>query len=38
MTVIGDCAFTISQISPVDEGVGDDPEAALEHLLKTMVY
>jgi hypothetical protein len=29
---------TIIQISPVHEGVGDDPEAALEHLLKTMVY
>jgi hypothetical protein len=28
---------TIIQISPVHEGVGDDPEAALEHLLKTMV-
>jgi Protein of unknown function (DUF3037) len=29
---------TVIQISPVHEGVGDDPEAALEHLLKTMVY
>jgi hypothetical protein len=29
---------TIIQISPVHEGVGDDPESALEHLLKTMVY
>lgn len=29
---------TIIQISPVHEGVCDDPEAALEHLLKTMVY
>jgi Protein of unknown function (DUF3037) len=28
---------TIIQISPVHEGVCDDPEAALEHLLKTMV-
>jgi hypothetical protein len=28
---------TVIQISPVHEGVGDDPEAALEHLLKTMV-
>ena len=29
---------TVIQVSPVHEGVGDDPEAALEHLLKTMVY
>ncbi len=29
---------TVIQISPVHEGVGDDPEAALEHLLKMMVY
>ena len=29
---------TVIQISPVHEGVGDDPESALEHLLKTMVY
>lgn len=29
---------TIIQTSPVHEGVCDDPEAALEHLLKTMVY
>jgi Protein of unknown function (DUF3037) len=29
---------TVIQISPVHEGVGDDPEAALEHLIKTMVY
>jgi hypothetical protein len=29
---------TVIQISPVHEGVCDDPEAALEHLLKTMVY
>jgi hypothetical protein len=29
---------TVIQISPVHEGVGDDPEASLEHLLKTMVY
>ena len=29
---------TIIQISPVHEGVGDDPQSALEHLLKTMVY
>jgi hypothetical protein len=29
---------TVIQISPVHEGVGDDPEAALEHLLKTMVH
>ena len=29
---------TVIQITPVHEGVGDDPEAALEHLLKTMVY
>jgi hypothetical protein len=29
---------TVIQISPVHEGVGNDPEAALEHLLKTMVY
>jgi len=29
---------TVIQISPVHEGVGDDPEAALEHLLKTMVF
>ena len=28
---------TIIQTSPVHEGVCDDPEAALEHLLKTMV-
>ena len=28
---------TIIQISPVHEGVCDDPEAALEHLLKMMV-
>ena len=28
---------TVIQISPVHEGVGDDPEAALEHMLKTMV-
>jgi hypothetical protein len=28
---------TIIQISPVHEGVCDDPEAALEHLFKTMV-
>ena len=28
---------TIIQISPVHEGVCDDPETALEHLLKTMV-
>ncbi len=28
---------TIIQISQVHEGVCDDPEAALEHLLKTMV-
>jgi hypothetical protein len=28
---------TVIQISPVHEGVGDDLEAALEHLLKTMV-
>jgi hypothetical protein len=28
---------TIIQISPVHEGVCDDPEEALEHLLKTMV-
>src|SRR5215831_7917097 len=28
---------TIIQISPVHEGVCDDPEVALEHLLKTMV-
>ncbi len=28
---------TIIQISPVHEGVCDDPEAVLEHLLKTMV-
>jgi Protein of unknown function (DUF3037) len=28
---------TIIQISPVHEGVCNDPEAALEHLLKTMV-
>jgi Protein of unknown function (DUF3037) len=28
---------TIIQISPVHEGVCDNPEAALEHLLKTMV-
>jgi hypothetical protein len=29
---------TVIQVSPVHEGVGDEPEAALEHLLKTMVY
>ena len=29
---------TVIQISPVHEGVGDDPQSALEHLLKTMVY
>ena len=29
---------TVIQVSPVHEGVGDDPEAALEHMLKTMVY
>ncbi len=28
---------TIIQISPVHEGVSDDPEAALEHLFKVMV-
>ncbi len=28
---------TIIQISPIHEGVCDDPEAALEHLLKMMV-
>jgi hypothetical protein len=28
---------TIIQISPTHEGVCDDPEAALEHLFKTMV-
>ena len=28
---------TIIQISPTHEGVCDNPEAALEHLLKTMV-
>jgi Protein of unknown function (DUF3037) len=28
---------TIIQISPTHEGVCDDPEEALEHLLKTMV-
>ncbi len=28
---------TVIQISPVHEGVCDDPEAVLEHLLKTMV-
>jgi hypothetical protein len=28
---------TIIQISPTHEGVGDNPEAALEHLFKTMV-
>ncbi len=28
---------TIIQVSPVHEGVCDDPEEALEHLLKTMV-
>ena len=28
---------TVIQVSPVHEGVGDDPEAALEHMLKTMV-
>jgi len=29
---------TIIQLSPVHEGLCDDPEASLEHLLKTMVY
>ena len=28
---------TIIQISPTHEGVGDDPQAALEHLFQTMV-
>jgi hypothetical protein len=29
---------TIIQTSPVHEGLCDDPEATLEHLLKTMVF
>jgi hypothetical protein len=29
---------TIIQLSPVHEGLCDNPEASLEHLLKTMVY
>ncbi len=29
---------TIVQVSPVHEGISDDPQAALESLLKTMVY